>query len=189
MPGGGLIQLVAKGAQDIYLTGKPEITFFKAVYRRHTNFSMESISQTLLGDVNSDKTVSCIIGRNGDLISGIQLEFKTELESITGNKTAATQLNLMARYYYQQAIDYVELEIGGKKIDKHYGHWMDIWWTISNDPMSKSKGSFSDQVNTRPHYMPLMFWFNRHPGLALPIIAFSDLGTSLILLDLRSYLS
>ena len=172
MPGGGLIQLVAKGAQDIYLTGKPEITFFKAVYRRHTNFSMESISQTLLGDVNSDKTVSCIIGRNGDLISGIQLEFKTELESITtGNKTAATQLNLMARYYYQQAIDYVELEIGGKKIDKHYGHWMDIWWTISNDPMSKSKGSFSDQVNTRPHYMPLMFWFNRHPGLALPIIA------------------
>ena len=173
MPGGGLIQLVAKGAQDVFLTGKPEITFFKAVYRRHTNFSTESISQTISGDINDNKTVSCTIGRNGDLISGIHLEFTTTLETIEteDQKTVENQLNIMARYYYQQAIDYVELEIGGKKIDKHYGHWMDIWWTISNDPMSKSKGSFSDQFNGRPHYLPLMFWFNRHPGLALPIIA------------------
>ena len=49
--GGGLMQLVAYGAQDIYLTGNPQITFFKVVYRRHTNFSMEAIEQTFSGTV------------------------------------------------------------------------------------------------------------------------------------------
>ena len=98
MPGGGLIQLVAKGAQDVFLTGKPEITFFKAVYRRHTNFSTESVSQTINGDVNDNKTVSCTIGRNGDLISGIHLEFTTTLETIGAeeDKTVENQLNIMA---------------------------------------------------------------------------------------------
>ena len=50
--GGGLMQLVAYGAQDVYLTGNPQITFFKVVYRRHTNFSMESIQQTLNGNAH-----------------------------------------------------------------------------------------------------------------------------------------
>ena len=72
--GGGLMQLVAYGAQDIYLTGNPQITFFKVVYRRHTNFSMESIEQTWNGTVGLGKTVSATISRNGDLVHRMYVE-------------------------------------------------------------------------------------------------------------------
>ena len=54
--GGGLMQLVAYGAQDIYITGNPQITFFKIVYRRHTNFAMESVQQSLTGTNVSNST-------------------------------------------------------------------------------------------------------------------------------------
>ena len=65
--GGGLMQLVAYGAQDIYLTGNPQITFFKVVYRRHTNFSMESIQQTIDGSIAKNSSVSSTISRNGQI--------------------------------------------------------------------------------------------------------------------------
>ena len=80
--GGGLMQLVAYGAQDIYLTGNPQITFFKVVYRRHTNFSVECIQQTFNGTVGLGKTVTCTISRNGDLVSNMHLQ--TTLGAITG---------------------------------------------------------------------------------------------------------
>ena len=73
--GGGLMQLVAYGAQDIYLTGNPQITFFKVVYRRHTNFSMESIEQTLDGSVGFSSRVTSTISRNGDLITNMYVEW------------------------------------------------------------------------------------------------------------------
>ena len=65
--GGGLMQLVAYGAQDVYLTGNPQITFFKVVYRRHTNFSMEAIEQIMSGNVALGNRVTSTISRNGDL--------------------------------------------------------------------------------------------------------------------------
>ena len=65
--GGGLMQLVAYGAQDVYLTGNPQITFWKVVYRRHTNFAIESIEQTFNGTVDFGRKVSCTVSRNGDL--------------------------------------------------------------------------------------------------------------------------
>ena len=72
--GGGLMQLVAYGAQDIYLTGNPQITFFKVVYRRHTNFSMEAIEQTFNGQADFGRKVTCTISRNGDLIHRVYLQ-------------------------------------------------------------------------------------------------------------------
>ena len=72
--GGGLMQLVAYGAQDIYLTGNPQITFFKVVYRRHTNFAVESIEQTFNGSAALGKKFSCTIARNGDLLHRVYLE-------------------------------------------------------------------------------------------------------------------
>ena len=72
--GGGLMQLVAYGAQDIYLTGNPQITFFKVVYRRHTNFAMESIEQTFNGTANFGNKVTCTISRNGDLVHRMWLQ-------------------------------------------------------------------------------------------------------------------
>ena len=66
--GGGLMQLVAYGAQDVYLTGNPQITFFKVVYRRHTNFAVEAVEQTFSGNLEFCRKVSCQIIKNGDFI-------------------------------------------------------------------------------------------------------------------------
>ena len=71
--GGGLMQLVAYGAQDVYLTGNPQITFFKVVYRRHTNFAVENIEQVFNGAADFGRKVTCQISRNGDLITKMYL--------------------------------------------------------------------------------------------------------------------
>ena len=73
--GGGLMQLVAYGAQDIYLTGQPQITFFKAIYRRHTNFAVESIQQTINGNSMPGGRVTVTISRNGDLLKNLWVEY------------------------------------------------------------------------------------------------------------------
>ena len=72
--GGGLMQLVAYGAQDIYLTGNPQITFFKVVYRRHTNFSVEAVEQTFTGNVEFGGKCNVIVSRSGDLIGSTIIE-------------------------------------------------------------------------------------------------------------------
>jgi hypothetical protein len=169
--GGGLVQLVAYGAQDIYLTSNPQITFFKVVYRRHTNFAMESIEQTFNGTVGLGKRVTATISRNGDLIKDMWLEVDL------GTVTAAV-------YGVGNAlVKQVELEIGGQLIDRQYGEWMNIWSELSvpegkrvgydamvgNYTTAKSSATAST-VNDKLD-VPLMFWFNRNPGLALPLIA------------------
>ena len=106
--GGGLLQLVAYGAQDVYLTGNPQITFFKVVYRRHTNFAIESIEQTFNGNPGYGNRVTCQISRNGDLIHRMYLAVNQ-----SGSSAGCG-------YFGLRLIDYVELEIGGQKIDKHY---------------------------------------------------------------------
>ena len=84
------MQLVAMGAQDVYLTGNPQITFFKVVYRRHTNFSKECIEQTFTGSVNAttESSVSCTLARNGDLVQ--EIYFRTKV-SPTGTGSADVQ--------------------------------------------------------------------------------------------------
>jgi hypothetical protein len=182
--GGGLMQLVAYGAQDIYLTGNPQITFFKVVYRRHTNFSMEAIEQTINGTVGSGSRVSSTISRNGDLIGRMYYELTTPAVTAVANFGAA-------------AFDNIELEIGGQKIDTHYGDWLEVWSELTEtnsacqtgDPTDTAGGGVDDGTGTlfqrmsgmggcmvtenevTNHTVPLQFWFNRNPGLALPLIA------------------
>jgi hypothetical protein len=112
--GGGLLQLVAYGAQDVYLTGNPQITFFKVVYRRHTNFALESIQQTFNGSVGYGQRVTATVSRNGDLISRAYLE----LESNDTN---------LVPYFGLRVLKEAEVEIGGQRIDKHYSEWLYIW--------------------------------------------------------------
>ena len=158
------MQLVAYGAQDIYLTGNPQITFFKVVYRRHTNFSMETIQQTIAGSstLSSSSTSGTVtISRNGDLVSKVYVTTST-----------AGVLNGSA------LINEVEVEIGGQMIDRQYQEWNDIWneLTITD---SKSHGFKTmtcaglESGTTGPGMVqiPLNFWFCRNPGLALPLIA------------------
>ena len=180
--GGGLMQLVAYGAQDIYLTGNPQITFFKVVYRRHTNFAMEVIEQTLSGaNTTAGGSGTCTISRNGDLVGRV---YVTSSGANIDNGDAI--------------VNQVDLEIGGQLIDRQYGQWMNIWSELST-PDNKMKqlrhmvnptyvennnnnseqaldgddygkltasGTYSSKV-----YIPLKFFFCENPGLALPLIA------------------
>ena len=113
------MQLVAYGAQDIYLTGNPQITFFKVVYRRHTNFSMESIKQTFNGTADFGGDVSATISRNGDLVYRMYLEHDVLFTSAVA---ANTYINICSNYG-SNLIKECELEIGGQRIDKQYSHW------------------------------------------------------------------
>ena len=155
------MQLVAYGAQDIYLTGNPQITFWKVVYRRHTNFARESIQQTFNGSVGYGNRVTATISRNGDLINRAYL-------------VLTPGADVAVPYGGLRAIQYAELEIGGQKIDKHYGEWMYIWNELSL-PKGKRDG-YDTMVGkakltaNKKHYVPLEFWFCRNVGLALPLI-------------------
>ena len=125
--GGGLMQLVAYGAQDIYLTGNPQITFFKVVYRRHTNFSMESIEQTFSGSVASNGRTTATVSRNGDLVHKMYIQHTLHSTSIQ-NESAVD-------------IDSVELEIGGQRIDKHFGKWMEVWAELTENTTGRVLGT------------------------------------------------
>ena len=162
--GGGLMQLVAYGAQDVYLTGNPQITFFKVVYRRHTNFSMETISQSISGSstiTSSEGNGSVTISRNGDLVHKMYVSCSDNTIK-QGNKI----------------VKEVTLEIGGQKIDTHTREWMDVVneLTIDESKANAFKSMTGSTLDNQPSrigmvQIPLQFWFCRNPGLALPLIA------------------
>ena len=143
------MQLVAYGAQDIYLSGNPQITFFKVVYRRHTNFSIESVQQTLNGNPSFGKKATCTISRNGDLITSAYL--RVDLPALTEHDWDFTIIGpspgldkskyelCWTNYVGLAMIEHVKLEIGGQEIDKHYGTWMYIWKELTM-PKEKSEG-------------------------------------------------
>ena len=133
MTGGGLMQLVAYGAQDVYLTGNPQITFFKVVYRRHTNFAMESIENPFNGSPGFGKQVTVTIQRNGDLIYRMYLQAtlpKVQLLASDGSGAQFRWLNWAGHNLIRE----VELQIGGQRIDKHYGQWLHIWNELTQEP-------------------------------------------------------
>jgi hypothetical protein len=160
-----LIQLVAYGTQDIVLSTNPEITFFKVIFRRITNFAIESISQTFNGTVGFNKSVSADISRNGDLISDCWLE-------IVMKKSGDT-------FYPAEAlIKEIKLEIGGQQIDKHYADSLRLHDALfRTDDEARAYRRLTDFVDNEPagtvkrFYLPLVFYFNTQPGLALPLIA------------------
>jgi len=197
---GGLMQLVAYGAQDVYLTGDPQITFWKVTYRRHTNFAMESIEQTFNGQANFGSRVQCTISRNGDLAYRTYLQ--VVLPEISQDDARYAR---WLDYPGEHLIHMVDVEIGGQRIDRQYGDWMHIWnqltmtaeqeagynkmigqttqLTYITDPSFAAVEQPCDltaiaQVcaprNALPEttlYIPLQFWFCCNPGLALPLIA------------------
>jgi hypothetical protein len=188
--GGGLMQLVAYGAQDIYLTGNPQITFFKVVYRRHTNFSMEAIQQTFNGTVGlTGSTVTSTISRNGDLVGRLWLDILMKDAEIDGAATA-TYINWTNNTGHA-FVKECEIEIGGQRIDRHYSQWLDVtneltdhneeeWLGLNKHAAGnaylKSVTSMADRAGNDEDlctrmYVPLQFWFCRNPGLALPLIA------------------
>ena len=175
--GGGLLQLVAYGAQDVYLTGNPQITFFKVVYRRHTNFAIEAIQQTASGSNTLGSRATYQITRNGDLIHRVYFHGKLRNTGATSKKIA------LVPNVGQKLLKTVELEIGGQRIDKHYSEWLYIWNELSL-PYGKREGYYKmigankencctllPSTKSYELYVPLEFWFCRNVGLALPLIA------------------
>jgi hypothetical protein len=190
--GGGLMQLVAYGAQDVYLSGNPQITFFKVVYRRHTNFSVEPVQQTWNGAADFGRTVTCNINRNGDLITNMYVVVKLP------NRPASTGVEWgYVNRLGHALISNVKIEIGGSKIDEHYGDWLNIWYELTHkvgqeNGYAKMIGDVpelttltNNAVDQYQLYIPLQFWFNRNNGLALPLIAlqYHDVRITLVFRD------
>jgi hypothetical protein len=194
--GGGLLQLVAYGAQDVYLTGNPQITFFKVVYRRHTNFSIESIIQSPNGTAGFGNRITCQISRNGDLLHKLMLEVELQLKSLDSDGTNPGKDMIIQPWIGYRLLKSVEIEIGGQRIDKQYGQWMYIWNELTCPDekykgLSRMVGGVNNCYNNKPVLysgttttsivstgnrilklkIPLEFWFCRNIGLALPLIA------------------
>ena len=183
--GGGLLQLVAYGAQDAYITGNPHITFWKVMYKRHTNFAMEAMRVNFTGAPAFGQRVVAVVNRNADLMyrTYVEVTLPDTSTAANGSPVLWTQGGLRRLGYLM--IQQVELEIGGQVMDRQYGEWMFLWETLSSsfdqsfrlDAMvgGDQGGAMSTLASCqgRPTvlYIPLNFWFCRNPGLALPLIA------------------
>jgi len=147
------MQLVAYGAQDIYLTGNPQITFFKVVYRRHTNFSMEEIEQTPNGEADFGQTASYTISRNGDLVHKMYFEFRPK-GSLSNSAGTADKVVIRGNIGHT-LLKEVECEIGGQKIDKHYSHWLATWNQLTDLNPTGSFNIDDKNVATSSHGVQL----------------------------------
>ena len=189
---GGLMQLVAYGAQDVYLTGNPQITFFKVVYRRYTNFAIETIQLNMNGSADFGKRVNCPITRNGDLVTRMYL--RTQVNSIMMSNVPDTELErnkflfAWGRELGNFLVDYIQFDIGSTQIDKHWGHWLSTWHDLTKDVNTEPAyramiGDVDELIALRSPdangyftkdyivYTPFIFWCNTNSGLALPLIA------------------
>tara|TARA_B100000214_G_scaffold374973_1_gene359436 strand:+ start:1547 stop:2836 length:1290 start_codon:yes stop_codon:yes gene_type:complete len=194
--GGGILQLVMKGKMDHYLTGNPEFSFFKSVYRRHTNFSMESIKQQIENLGIGERKIKSKLSRAGDLIGKIIVEIKLnrgDAQNITGSGTYLNWTNNTGHALIKEC----SIDIGGHVIDKHYSDWLDVqnelydineqeWLGLNKHPgkvgyfKSGEKGIDSQVLKL---YVPLHFWFCNNPGLYLPIVAITkhDINLNMVI--------
>ena len=173
---GGLLQLVALGKQDVFLTGNPQMTWFKMVYRRYTNFAIEAQPMYFDGTPDFGKRITCLVPRRGDLLSQLILEVELPALYLTTG-TAVSYVNSIGHVLIQE----ISIEIGEQEIDRQNGEWMEIWsnYTTQFDKQSgfynmigKVDGYSPPTLNgPLKLYIPLRFWFCKNPGLALPLIA------------------
>lgn len=172
MGAGSLLELVGRGVQDKYFIGNPQTTFFKSIYMRHTNFSVESISQYFLEQPDFGKRISCIIDRRADLLSEIILEL--ELPQLPAN---VSWINAIGHNIIKKA----ELTIGGEVISEITGEFLDVYSELTI-PSSQRNGyykmvgktsSFSRTAQPGPLHLfiPIPFWFSHDLGRALPLVA------------------
>jgi hypothetical protein len=188
--GGGILSLVACGAQDVYLTGNPQITFFKTIYRRYTNFALEAINQPI-DSCRPGGTYNVLVQRNGDLATRTCL--RVLLPAVRSDVLGDSNGKIAwVRRLGHALIRHVKIQIGGMDIDKHYGVWLDLWWELTNtaanergyremigdvDELTTLRGRTRHECASEvllPEYtlyIPFQFWFCRNYGLALPLIA------------------
>lgn len=130
--GGGLLQLVAHGAQDAYLSGNPQITFWKGLFKRHTNFAMEPFRLNLTGMPSWGQKQSVTINRHADLLYSTYLDVVLPTY-VAGSTTVKVDWNNEQGRLGYMLLDYVELEIGGQAIDRLYSEYLYLWDTLTSD--------------------------------------------------------
>ncbi len=179
--GGGLLQLVATGKQDMFLTGNPQISFFKMVYRRHTNFATESQPMYFDGTPNFGQRITCLIPRRGDLLGRLYLDITLPYITDSSNNVLS-YTNSIGHALIQE----ITFEVGEQEIDRQTGEWMEIWTQLTTpagqrDALNQMIGRVEPYnfINIRPGsssdtmrlLIPLQFYFCNNPGLYLPLIA------------------
>jgi hypothetical protein len=199
--GGGLLQLVAYGAQDAYITGNPQITFWKGLYKRHTNFAMEPFRINFSGQAQWGTKQTAIVGRHADLLYSTYLQVELPINSLISGALGTTSGTIPYAWNNEQnslgfnLINRIELDIGGQIIDRLYGEWLYLWSSLSKpaDQRYKLTSLISEpcvnvgstlltntpgcgtetgrQKNSNVFYIPLEFFFTKNPGAALPLIA------------------
>ena len=173
--GGAALQLIARGRQDIYLVGNPQITFFKQVYRRYTNFSMESQPIYFDGTANFGRRISAIIPRKGDLLHRMMLEISLPM-AVQGDPETSWVNGIG-----HAIIEEVTIEIGEKEIDKQTGEWLHVWSSLTTSSSKQTayynmvgrQTAYTQDAQPGPIklYIPLRFWFCNNIGMSLPLIA------------------
>jgi hypothetical protein len=192
------MQLVAYGAQDVYLTGNPQITFWKVVYRRHTLFALEAIEQTFTGTAAFGKKVSLQVQRNSDLTSAMFLKVK-----LTGSAESSDDSEAKWAWVERlghNIVDEASIQIGGTQVDKHSGVWLDVYYELFSEHFNDREGGYDCMIGNTAEmttmsagdknatlFVPLQFWFNRNAGLALPLIAlqYHDVRVNVTFADAR----
>ena len=175
--GGGLLQLVAMGKQDVFLTGNPQITFFKLVYRRYTNFAVESCRMYFDGTPNFGQRITCLIPRQADLLGPLFVEVELPALTLASNGAAVSYVNSIGN----ALIETITLEVGEQEIDKQTGEFMELWSQLTVPPGQKD--AYDNMIGRTNIYVapqnfgaqrvviPLHFWFCRNPGSYLPLLA------------------
>jgi hypothetical protein len=181
---GGLLLLAAYGKENLVLSYNPEITFFKVIYRRHTNFAIEPMEQPFKNTPNFGTRVSSHISQNGDLISNIYVV--VDLPSIFP-PTRTDISNSIKKFAWVKKLGWalirsVELIIDGILIDRHLGEWLNIWAELKitsehKRGLDKMIGNIEELYNyssgkqTYRLHIPLSFWFCDYFSTSLPLIA------------------
>lgn len=178
---GALLQLVAYGIDDIYLTHDPQTTFFKVVYRRHTNFTKEQIPQPFINTPNFGKKSTCVISKNADLVGQIYVVVK--LPKIRTTNDQKTKFAWVKRVGFS-LIKTVDIEINGRVIDRHFGEWLNLWAELTGEISGMHERGYKAMIGDVPElttftdskdeynlYIPLQFWFCKSTGNALPLVS------------------
>lgn len=187
----GYLQLSVRSESDKYLVGNPQMTHFKTVYKRHTNFAIENYALHPVGDTyqsetsNWGSTFYVDIPNNGDLLHRTYLRFNLGFtepvdDSSAPGPTAITPDSIRESVAISalSLLEYVEVTIGDQVIDRHTSNWLHIYNELF---LSETKNYQLCQMINLHHiltsktnnivYIPLSFWFNKNPGLSLPLLA------------------
>jgi hypothetical protein len=159
---GGIVQLVATGAQDTWLTGKPEISFFRSNYKRYTHYALSSERQIIQGNPSAGSISTIRFEKKGDLLSYVYFIGKD------------TNGALIPGVDWSKVVDKIELLIGGQVVDTQ-----DITWMTQVEPVTGAQNysqrylnnDLTGLTNVINGFLPLKFFFCKDWSVALPLVA------------------